>query len=120
MAELDIALADLEAILTSVQSDRKIDTPAERVKLVIETRSKVIRKIADIVQLTAADARLKGDAAVARLFAEKLQVLRHTLAGLQAKWRAINMEEDFQGYARESRVSVQACLDFLRWARSVR
>lgn len=120
MAELDVALADIEAILAGVQTDRKLDTPADRVKLVIETRSKVIRKIAEIMQFTASDAKLQGDQAVAKLFAEKLQVLRHTLAALQAKWRAVNMEEDFQSYARESRVAVQATLDFIRWARSVR
>jgi hypothetical protein len=120
MADLDVALADLETILTSVQTDRKLDTPAARVKLVIETRSKVIKKIAEIMHFTAADAKMKGDPAMAKQFGERLQSLRHTLAGLQAKWRAVNLEEDFQGYARESRVSAQACLDFVRWARSIR
>jgi hypothetical protein len=120
MAELDVALADLEGILTGIQTDRKLDTPADRVKLVIETRSKVIKKITEITQFTASDAKLKGDPALARQFGERLQSLRHTLAALQAKWRAVNLEADFASYAQESRVSAQACIDFVRWARGVR
>lgn len=120
MAELDVALAELEGILTGIQTSKKLDTPSDRVKLVIETRSKVIRKITEITQALATDAKLAGDSALAKQFAERLQQLRHTLATLQAKWRAVTLEQDFATYAQESRVSAQACVDFVRWARSVR
>lgn len=120
MAELDVALAELEGILTGIQASKQLDTPAARVKLVIETRSKVIRKIAEIMGFLGTDAKLQGDPALARQFGERLQELRHTLAALQAKWRAVNLEQDFATYARESRVSAQALVDFARWARSMR
>lgn len=119
MIAMDAALADLERILTQVQTARELRTD-ERVKLVIETRSKVIKKIVEINQLIAGDPRLQGDAAKTQAFVDKLTGLRHTLAALQAKWRAEKLVEDFDGYAVESRASAQACLDFVRWARSAR
>lgn len=120
MASLDIALAELEGILTEVQSSKKLETPGERVKLVVETRSRVVKKIAEINQFIGSDERLQANADLARQFTEKLTVLRHTLAALQSKWRTTNLAEDFQGYAAESRISAQGCLDFVRWARAAR
>lgn len=116
MAELDMALADLEAMLNTTEGAGK--TGSDLIRFVIESRARTIGKIGNVVQLANKDPRLTADPALQRQFSDRLQALRLQAAAIQGKWRAADMENDMETYGRESLAAAQALVDFCRWARA--
>lgn len=116
MAALDTALAELEGSLNNPGGAGKAG--ADLAKFIIESRSRTIVRITDVVQSAAADPRLKADPDLARQFNDKLQGLRRNAAAIQAKWRAADIETNFAEYAPQSRATAAAMVDFCRWARA--
>lgn len=116
MAELDTALANLEAALNNPAGAGK--TGAELTKFIIESRSKTIRNITDVVQFSASDPRLKANPELAREFSERLNTLRRTAAAIQAKYRADDILNDMDTYGQQSRDTARGLVDFCRWARA--
>lgn len=120
MASLDAALAEMDKIINDVQASPRIKNVADRVKAVVEVRSKIIAQVAIMHESLSSDARFQGDPDKAKAFAEKLGALRQKLAALQAKWRTSEMAEKFEAYAVESTPVAQACKDFVKWAKEAR
>jgi hypothetical protein len=120
MASFDAALTEMEKTLDDVKSSPRLHDPKDRVKLIIEVRTKIIGLVADMNSALRSDARFQADPNFSAQVAAKLGDLRQRLAGLQAKWRATEMAERFEQYGAESTPVVQACRDFLVWARKAR
>lgn len=116
MASLDAALAELDSILNEVQISPRL-LSSERVKLIIEVRSRIIAQIVLIATSIAADSRLQAAPDLAQAFTERLSALRVNMAGLQAKWRTTELTEQFERYAVESRPVADALVDFVKWAK---
>ncbi len=116
---LDAALAELDGILREVQASPRLNG-AERVRLVIEVRSRIVAQIAALYNGLGADPRLQGSPALAREFADRLGALRLRMAELQARWRMSDLTEKFELYAVESRPVVEAIAEFVAWARQAR
>ena len=119
MASLDAALAELDNIINEVQTSPRLNG-GDRVKLVIEVRSRIIAQIVLLNSSIAGDSRLQASPELAKAFGERLTALRVGMAGLQAKWRAADLAEKFELYAVESRPVAESISDFVKWAKQAR
>jgi hypothetical protein len=120
MASFDAALTEMERTLDEVKTSPRLNDPKERVKLIVEVRTRIIGHVADMNASLSSDARFQADPEQRAQFAARLGELRQRLAALQAKWRVTEMSANFQAYAAESTPVVEACRDFLVWARRAR
>jgi len=118
MASVDAVLAEIDTILSD-RSQRPADA-RESVRMVVGVRSKVVKLIAQLTEATAEDPHFKANPDAARQFSERLADARRMLAGLQAKWRMEQIEQDFPGYSVESRPVGAHVVEFVAWARSSR
>jgi hypothetical protein len=119
MASVDAALAELDSIINEVQTSPRLKGD-DRVKLVIEIRSRIIAQIVLLNSAIAGDSRLQASPDLTKDFAERLTALRLGMAGLQAKWRAADLTERFEVYAVESRPVAESIADFVKWAKQAR
>lgn len=119
MASLDAALAELDSIINEVQTSPRLQG-GDRVKLVIEVRSRIIAQIVLLNSSISEDSRLQASPELAKAFGERLTALRVSMAGLQAKWRAADLAERFDVYAVESLPVANAVADFVKWAKQTR
>lgn len=111
-----MALANLEAALNNPAGAGK--TGADLTKFIIESRSKTIKNIAEVVQFSASDSRLKANPELAREFGDRLTTIRRAAAAIQAKYRADDIMKDIDNYGAQSRATANGLIDFCRWARA--
>jgi hypothetical protein len=116
---LDTSLAELDRILTGVQSSPDLNG-LERVRLVLDVRQRIVGQIAAINNGIAGDPQLAAEPELAKEFAERLGGLRRKMAVLQAKWRSAELTDKFPLYAAESRPVAEAIAQFVVWAKRSR
>jgi hypothetical protein len=113
LSEMDGVIEDLKR--TQPETARK--QPRERAAIILQNRQRFISALSKLYEEIKTDPKLAGNPALAAEFTSRLSDVRKKLADLQAKWRMVTVEADFDGYARESGPVAEGILAFVRWAR---
>ncbi len=119
MATVDTVLAQIDGILAELRRNVNV-AGMKKANLVIEARRRIIEQLVNMQAALGTDEKFMSKPELAREFKERLTSLRQTMSQLQAKWRAVNIEEDFETYARESQPVAEACVAFVGWAKAAR
>lgn len=118
MARLDDALAELERLLTRTDAPNPQTQAADHAKFVLASRTQTIAVITEVVQLSASDARLMGNADLGREFTQKLQGLRRQAAAVQTTWRTDDIAGKPDEYGKITRAIAKEYAEFCRWAQA--
>lgn len=123
MASLDSTLGELEtivaAMLSGIQSSAHLEG-AERARVMIEARARLVSQIAAISNGISTDPQLARQHELAEEFAERLGGVRRQMAALHAKWRSSELTDKFALYTPEALPVCTAIGDFVAWAKGTR
>jgi len=120
MAAFDSALQEMDKILNFAHTVPNLGDDKDRARAIVDVRGRIVKQVAEMYSCLSTDPQFVGDDEVSAQFRDRLGSVRQQLAALQAKWRASEMIENFDGYAHESAPVAKACKDFVTWAQQTR
>ena len=100
---------------SSAETARK--APRERAAIISQNRQRYVTALSKLHEQAKLDPGLNSKPELVSEFETRLGELRRKLGDLQVQWRMINIEADFDGYARDSAPVAAKTMEFVNWAR---